>query len=239
MKLIIDHLSKSFDSKEVLSEASFTFENGNIYALLGRNGAGKTTMFSLINEELKKDGGRILLEKDGRLEPITFNDTFFMVAEPQLPKFLTGREFVKFFLEANYDKVENPKSIDDYLKLVFFDEDDADRLIEGYSTGMKNKLQMIMFLILESPIILLDEPLTNLDIIVQKQIKDIIRAMDDNHIIILSTHILSLAKDLCEKIVLLHDKKLQAVDQNIFSNPNYEEKIIDLLSDKEKEDEHE
>ena len=53
MKLVIENLSKSFDKKEVLKNINFTFENGKIYGLLGRNGAGKTTFFNCLNEDLK------------------------------------------------------------------------------------------------------------------------------------------------------------------------------------------
>ena len=58
MKLVIDHLEKHFEKKEVLRDLSFTFESGRIYGLLGRNGAGKTTFFNCLNRDLKADGGR-------------------------------------------------------------------------------------------------------------------------------------------------------------------------------------
>ena len=80
MKLIINGLSKSFGKKEVLKDASYTFNQGEVYALLGRNGAGKTTLFKLINESLDRDSGEILLEEDGKRKPIDFKDVFFMVS---------------------------------------------------------------------------------------------------------------------------------------------------------------
>lgn len=153
-----------------------------------------------------------------------------MVAEPELPKFLTGREFIKFFIEANEERIKDKKSIEEYFDLVDFDLDDADRLIQGYSTGMKNKLQMLMFLILRPKVILMDEPLTSLDVVVQLEMKKIIRKIHKDHIMIFSTHILQLAKDICDDIVLLHDKKLEKVDEAIREDKDFEEKIIHLLS---------
>ncbi|MCI5972876.1 MAG: ABC transporter ATP-binding protein, partial [Anaerococcus sp.] len=203
MKLIINGLSKSFGKKEVLKDVSYTFNQGEVYALLGRNGAGKTTLFKLINESLDKDSGEVLLEEDGKRNPIDFKDVFFMVSEPELPKFLTGREFISFFIEANRENIKNLKNIDEYLEIVELDKDDSNRLIQDYSTGMKNKLQMLMFLILKPKVILMDEPLTSLDVVVQLQMKRIIRDIHKDHIIIFSTHILQLAKDICDKIVLL------------------------------------
>ena len=98
MKLVIENLSKSFDQKEVIKDASYDFEKGTVYALLGRNGAGKTTLFRLITEAIKKDAGEIYIEENGEKTPVSFDDVFMMVAEPDLPKFLTGYEFIRFFI---------------------------------------------------------------------------------------------------------------------------------------------
>lgn len=230
MKLIIENLSKAFGKKEVLADASFTFEKGIIYALLGRNGSGKTTLFRLITDGLDKDGGEVFLEENGIKRKLEFKDIFFMVAEPELPKFLTGYEFIKFFIEANKENIKSSKTIEEYFALVDFDIEDSHRLIQGYSTGMKNKIQMMMFLILRPRVILMDEPLTSLDVVVQLEMKKIIREIHADHIIIFSTHILQLAKDICDEIVLLSDKKLQKVEENLIKNPDFEDKIIDLLS---------
>lgn len=232
MKLEIENLSKKFGKNEVLKDLNYTFDQGRVYALLGRNGAGKTTLFSLISQALKKDSGKVYLYDENGKNEISFKDVFFMVAEPELPKFLTGREFIKFFIEANDRRIKDKKSIEEYFDLVDFDLDDADRLIQGYSTGMKNKLQMLMFLILRPKVILMDEPLTSLDVVIQLEMKKIIRKIHKDHIMIFSTHILQLAKDICDDIVLLHNKKLEKVDEAIRKDKDFEEKIIHLLSSK-------
>lgn len=145
MKLIINGLSKTFAKKEVLKDVSYTFDQGEVYALLGRNGAGKTTLFKLINESLDKDSGEVLLEEDGKIKAIDFKDVFFMVSEPELPKFLTGREFISFFIEANRENIKNLKNIDEYLEVVELDKDDSNRLIQDYSTGMKTNSRCSCF----------------------------------------------------------------------------------------------
>lgn len=232
MKLIVKNLSKTFGKKEVLKNASYTFDQGEVYALLGRNGSGKTTLFKLITDSIVKDSGEVLLEVDGKTSPLDFKDVFFMVSEPELPKFLTGREFISFFIEANKENIKDIKDLDSYFSLVDLDTDDSNRLIQDYSTGMKNKLQMLMFLILRPRVILMDEPLTSLDVVIQLQMKKIIREIHKDHIIIFSTHILQLAKDICDKIVLLHDKTLNPVDSLIKDDPAFEDTIINLLSGK-------
>ncbi len=232
MKLIVKNLSKTFGKKEVLKNASYTFDQGEVYALLGRNGAGKTTLFKLITDSIVKDSGEVLLEIDGKSSPLDFKDVFFMVSEPELPKFLTGREFISFFIEANKENIKDTKDLDSYFSLVDLDIEDSNRLIQDYSTGMKNKLQMLMFLILRPRVILMDEPLTSLDVVIQLQMKKIIREIHKDHIIIFSTHILQLAKDICDRIVLLHDKSLNPVDSLIKDDPAFEDTIINLLSGK-------
>lgn len=230
MKLVIENLSKSFDDKEVIKEASYEFEKGTVYALLGRNGAGKTTLFRLITEAIKKDSGEIYIEENGTQTPVSFDDVFMMVAEPDLPKFLTGYEFIRFFIDANRENIKDLKDIDYYLDLIDFDEEDSHRLIQSYSTGMKNKIQMLMFLILKPRIILMDEPLTSLDVVVSLQMKKIIRQIHEDHIMIFSTHILQLAKDICDKIVLLSEKKLSGLDDSYLADPDFEDKLISILA---------
>lgn len=229
MRLVIENLSKKFEEKSVLMELSAKFDQGIIYALLGRNGAGKTTLFSLISKELKKDSGEIYLLEDDEKMDINLKDVFFMLAEPELPRFLTAREFINFFIDVNKERINDNLDPNYYFDLVRFDEEDKDRLIQGYSTGMRNKLQMMMFLILKPKVILMDEPLNSLDVVVQKEMKNLIKYIKNDHIIIFSTHILDLAKDISDEIVLLHKGQIEEVDREIKNNPDFEEKIIDLL----------
>ena len=229
MQLLIDNLSKSFDEKLVLYKLSITLDQGIIYGLLGRNGAGKTTLFSLIAKELEKNSGDIYLIDESSKSPLEIKDVFFMLAEPELPRFLTGREFINFFIEVNKNRIKGDLNPDIYFDQVKFDEDDKDRLIQGYSTGMRNKLQMMMFLITKPKVILMDEPLNSLDVVVQKEMKDLIKSIKDDHIIIFSTHILDLAKNMADEIVLLHKGKISEVDREIKNNPDFEEEVINLL----------
>ena len=229
MKLVIENLSKNFEEKSVLNDLSATFDQGIIYALLGRNGAGKTTLFSLLAKELKKDKGEVYLLENGEKINLASKDVFFMLAEPELPRFLTAREFVKFFIDVNKERIVDLHDSDYYFDLVKFDEEDKDRLIQGYSTGMRNKVQMMMFLILKPRVILMDEPLNSLDVVVQKEMKDLIKSIKHDHIIIFSTHILDLAKDISDEIVLLHKGQIEEVDREIKNNPDFEDKIITLL----------
>ena len=230
MKLIVNEIEKHFEEKEVLKGASFTFEKGKIYGLLGRNGAGKTTLFNCISHEIDFEGGSVSLEENGENRPVDFDMMGYAFSTPVLPEFLTGYEFVKFFLDIHKGKIENPLTVEEYAQMVGLDLPDLDRLLKGYSHGMKNKMQMLCLLISKPQIILLDEPLTSLDVVAAHEMKELLLAMKKDHIIILSTHILQLAQDLCDEIVLLHQGKLSGVDDLDCHDQGFEEHVMELLS---------
>lgn len=230
MKLIVNEIEKHFEEKEVLKGTSFTFEKGKIYGLLGRNGAGKTTLFNCISHEIDFEGGSVSLEENGENRPVDFDMMGYAFSTPVLPEFLTGYEFIKFFLDIHKGKIENPLTVEEYAQMVGLDLPDLDRLLKGYSHGMKNKMQMLCLLISKPPIILLDEPLTSLDVVAAHEMKELLLAMKKDHIIILSTHILQLAQDLCDEIVLLHQGKLSGVDNLDCHDQGFEEHVMELLS---------
>ena len=231
MQLELKKIKKSFDSKQVLKEVTFTFKKGKIYGLLGRNGAGKTTLFNCLSGEMQPDEGEAALIQDGQSGVLKPDDIGYVFATPILPEFLTGYEFLKFYMDINKGHIASEHTVDDYFDLIQIGPDDRHRLIKGYSHGMKNKIQMLCFIISKPPVILLDEPLTSLDVVVALEIKKLLREMKQDHIILFSTHILQLATDLCDEIVVLNDGRLEQVDHSIIGNPQFEEKIIHLLKD--------
>lgn len=233
MKLILDDIRKSFDKKEVLRGASFTFETGNIYGLLGRNGAGKTTLFNCINEDLDIDDGSYTIEDFGINRRVEVDDIGYVLSTPLVPEFLTGREFLKFFIDINKDTIKEEKTIDEYFDIVSIDSDDRDRLIKDYSHGMKNKMQMLVNFIANPHILLLDEPLTSFDVVVADEIKQILRYMKNDHIIIFSTHIMELALDLCDIIVILNNGELEQIDKESLDNNSFKDRIINALRGEE------
>ncbi|HKL80192.1 MAG TPA: ABC transporter ATP-binding protein [Mobilitalea sp.] len=233
MKLILDNIKKSFDEKEVLNGASFTFEKGYIYGLLGRNGAGKTTLFNCINEDLKIDSGSFRIEENGKSREVCVDDIGYVLSTPLVPEFLTGREFLKFFIDINKNRIADGKSIDEYFELMSIASDDRDRLIKDYSHGMKNKMQMLINFIANPPILLLDEPLTSFDVVVADEIKKLLRRTKSDHIIVFSTHILELALDLCDIIVILNNGELEKIEKESLGNIAFKDRIISALRGEE------
>ena len=107
--------------------------------------------------------------------------------------------------------------------------EDRSKLLKDFSHGMKNKMQMLLNLISRPKILLLDEPLTSLDVVVAEEMKQLLRVMKEDCIIIFSTHIMDLALDLCDDIVLLNHGVLEAVDKSNLDSAEFKEKIIAAL----------
>lgn len=227
MELEVKNIHKAFKKNKVLQGVDYKFVEGKIYALLGRNGAGKTTFFNIITDQLKQDEGIATL--DGK--KIENDDIFLLIAEPTLPNFLTGREFIKFVVDVNKKR---DVDIDKLFRDLQLEDEDTNKLIKDYSIGMKNKLQMIMMMIIKPKIILMDEPLSNLDIVVQLEMKKFIKEIKNDHIIIFSTHIMQLAQDICDNVVILHNGKFSDYEE-WKSKENFEEEILKILKEEKNE----
>ena len=234
MKLLeIKHLNKSFDNKEILTDINLNISSGKIVGLLGKNGAGKTTLFNCINEDIKIDGGEILLDYNGEERPLVAEDIGYVLSTPLVPEFLTGREFIKFFLDINKDKITNMKTIDEYFDFMIIDKDDRDKLLKDYSHGMKNKMQMLINFIANPLVLLLDEPLTSFDVVVAEEIKTLLRELKEDHIVILSTHIVELALDMCDDIVILNGGTLKKIERDELEETAFKDRIIQSLKEEE------
>ena len=193
---------------------------------------GKTTFLNCLNEDIKVYEGNFLVEDDnGNTRKLSITDIGYVVSTPNVPEFLTGREFLKFFLEINEKTIDNPKTIDEYFDFMKIDKEDRDKLLKDYSHGMKNKMQMLINIIAKPNILLLDEPLTSLDVVVAEEMKQMLREIKKDHILIFSTHIMELALSLCDEIVILSNGILEKIDKNNLDNTEIKDKIINALKE--------
>lgn len=231
MQLQLSSISKTFDKTIILDGASFTFETGKIYGLLGRNGAGKTTLFNCITRNLTLDTGSIHFVEEGQIRDYQNTEIGFTQTQPQLPAFMTAFEFIRFYMDIHKDQLKSSTNPEEWLSLVGIKEEDQHRLLKDFSHGMQNKVQLLLSLIVQPPVLLLDEPLTSFDPVAAHEFKQLIREAKKTSIIILSTHILQLAQDLCDEVVLLHHQKLQAIPNEKLHDPNFEQEVVSLLTD--------
>ena len=141
-----------------------------------------------------------------------------------LRKFIkkSNRKFRKRFLKKSIKM--------DYMMIP---KDTRDRLMKDYSHGTRNKMQMLINIIAKPRLMLLDEPLTSLDVVVAEEMKDILRSQKDGRVLIFSTHLLDIALDLCDEIVLLNHGRLEKVDKADLDNSDFKTKIIEALRDAE------
>ena len=231
MKLVIKNLKKSFGKKEVLKDINFTFEKGKIYGLLGRNGAGKTTFFNCLNEDIEIDEGEFYLLDHQEKKKIEAEDIGYVLSTPNVPEFLTGREFLTFFIDIHKKRIKNLKTPDEYFDFMKIEKEDRDRLLKDYSHGMKNKMQMLVHIIAQPEVLLLDEPLTSFDVIVAEEMKQMLKEIKKDHILIFSTNIMELALDLCDEIVILNKGILREMPKGNLKEKQFKEAIMEALKE--------
>ena len=201
----VSNLQKSFKANHVLKDVHFKIQKGQIFALLGSNGAGKTTIVNILSTLIKPDGGNAsICGNDVMQNPERVRHLISLTGQfAAVDGTLTGRENV--MLIAKLRSVENPDAVADSLLGRFGLGDAADKRAAVYSGGMSRKLDIAMSLIGNPEVIFLDEPTTGLDpesrIEVWKTIKDL---SENGTTILLTTQYLEEAEYLADKIAILH-----------------------------------
>ena len=233
MELILKDLYQSYDKTPVLCGVNASFMEGGIYSIIGRNGSGKTTLFNCISGNLRYQSGKILLSEQGVLRPIEFDDVGMVSASPMLPEYLTGYEFIHYFLKMRSDNEIQSEKENYYFDLVRICNKDRHNLIKNYSYGMQNKIQLLCCLLRNPRILLLDEPLSSFDIIVSHDIKQVLIEMKSDHIILMATHLLQLAVDISDEVHLLKKGILIRPPFDSITHEGFEPYIMEALKDEE------
>ncbi len=202
-------LKKSYKQLNVLKGVDFEVERGSIFALLGSNGAGKTTIVRILATLLKQDGGTAVVNgfdvassPDDVRRSISLTGQFAAVDE-----ILTGRE--NLVMIARLRRLKNPRRVaDDLLKRLSL-ADAADRRVATYSGGMRRRLDIAMSLVGRPQVIFLDEPTTGLDpegrIEVWKVVKEL---AEGGTTVLLTTQYLEEAEQLADRIAILHEGRI-------------------------------
>ncbi len=202
-------LKKSFKNKEVLKGVDFEVQRGEIFALLGSNGAGKTTAVNILSTLIKPDGGEVsICGFDVQSQPDHVRQSISLTGQfAALDGMQTGRE--NLILIAKLRGVSNPAQVADNLLARFNLTDAANRRAEKYSGGMKRRLDIAMSLIGKPSIIFLDEPTTGLDPESRIEVWDTIKELaGGGTTILLTTQYLEEAEKLADRIAILHDGKI-------------------------------
>ena len=211
MSIQVQGLQKSYEKLPVLKGVEFDVEKGSIFALLGSNGAGKTTIVKILTTLLKQDSGTaavngfdVASRPDNVRQSISLTGQFAAVDE-----ILTGRE--NLIMIARLRQIHDPRQVADDLLKRFGLTDAADRRVSTYSGGMRRKLDIAMSLIGKPQLIFLDEPTTGLDpearIEVWKTVKELAA---NGTTVFLTTQYLEEAEQLADRIAILHAGRIIA-----------------------------
>ncbi|MEU6249128.1 ATP-binding cassette domain-containing protein [Glycomyces sp. NPDC047010] len=201
----ISGLQKSYKDLHVLKGVDLDVARGSIFALLGSNGAGKTTVVRILSTLLKADQGTavvngfdVVAEPDKVRESISLTGQFAAV-DP----ILTGRE--NLVMIAKLRQVKGPKEVADGLLERFGLAEAGGRRVATYSGGMRRRLDIAMSLIGEPPVVFLDEPTTGLDPEARIEVWGIVQNLADNGTtVLLTTQYLDEAEKLADRIAILH-----------------------------------
>ncbi|OLF15237.1 ABC transporter ATP-binding protein [Actinophytocola xanthii] len=204
-------LEKSYGKVEVLCGVDFDVARGSIFALLGSNGAGKTTVVRILSTLLKADAGTasvngfdVATQAADVRESISLTGQFAAVDE-----ILSGRE--NLVLVARLRHLENPHAVADDLLGRFSLTDAGTRRVSTYSGGMRRRLDIAMSLIGNSPVIFLDEPTTGLDPEARVEVWETVKQLaGDGTTVLLTTQYLNEAEQLADRIAILHQGRIIA-----------------------------
>ena len=200
---------KSFGDLEVLRSIDLDIESGSIFALLGSNGAGKTTVVRILSTLLRADAGRaevsgfdVATQAADVRESISLTGQFAAVDE-----ILTGRE--NLVLIAKLRHIDNPGRIADEQLDRFSLTDVGGRRVATYSGGMRRRLDIAMSLVGNQPVLFLDEPTTGLDpqsrLDVWQSVRELARS---GTTVLLTTQYLDEAEHLADRIAILHEGRI-------------------------------
>jgi ABC-2 type transport system ATP-binding protein len=207
----VHQIEKSFGKKRVLSGLSFTVQKGQIFALLGENGAGKTTMIRILTTLLRPDGGQARVGGcDVVRDPDQVRRKFSLTGQSAaVDPVLTGRE--NLILIARLRHLPQPHRLADQLLRQFALTDAADRPLASYSGGMRRRLDVAMGLIGRPPILFLDEPTTGLDPRSRLALWRVIQQLKaEGRTIFLTTQYLEEADRLADTIAFLNQGRIVA-----------------------------
>ena len=245
--LVVNNLKKTFklskkqqridkthlEEKIAVNDLSFKVYEGEIYGLLGPNGAGKTTTLRIISTLIKADSGDALIEGVSVKEyPNEVRKNIgFLTSELKLEDFFTPNYLFDFFSDLH--KIDT--NIRDERKKELFSKFGIDKFSEvkigDLSTGMKQKISLVISIVHDPKFIIFDEPTNGLDIITAKTVIDFLSDLKkQGKTIIISTHIFSLVEKICDRVGIIINGKMIVSDTlaNITYDKNLEDKFFEI-----------
>lgn len=205
----IENYTKTFGDLKAVDSISLTVEKGSLFGLLGPNGSGKTTMIKMLTGQMKPSSGTAeVLGIDPSADAVRVREAVGIIPEQETPpSFLTSAEYLAFVGKIrNLEDTE--EQADWWFDFLDF-SDKRDVLCKDLSRGTRQKLMFAQAFLHTPEVALIDEPLINLDPVMQRKVKQFLKEyVSSGKTIFLSTHILEIAEDICTDVAILHKGRL-------------------------------
>ncbi|MEG0076978.1 ABC transporter ATP-binding protein [Anaerorhabdus sp.] len=228
-------LEKTKDKKKIaVNGISFEAYRGEIFGLLGPNGAGKTTTLRMIATLIKPDSGDALIDGSSIVKQAgeVRGKIGFLTSELKLEDFFTPNYLFDFFSNLHGVDTETCKQRKEYLFKRFGIDEFAEVKVENLSTGMKQKISIVISLVNDPDIIIFDEPTNGLDILTAKVVTDFLLELKrQGKSIIVSTHIFSLVEKICDRVGIVINGEMVCVDtlKNVQNGKTMEERFFEIF----------
>ncbi|HJM66414.1 MAG TPA: ABC transporter ATP-binding protein [Candidatus Thalassarchaeaceae archaeon] len=211
--LVVDGVSKNFGDVAALSDVSIQLNRGEIVGLVGGNGAGKTTLLRLLCGVYRPSDGTVRFVDDGENRPVDeVRGRLGVVPESTgLYSRLTAWENIRY-----HTRIHGREDEKSWARTVRFAraldiENELNRPTRGFSRGMRQKIALIRAIAHGPDLLLLDEPTAGLDVTSARKVRDLVRQLgNDGGTVIYSTHMLSEAQRICDRIIILHNGTVRA-----------------------------
>jgi len=204
-----ENLIKTYGELKAVDSVSLCVEKGTLFGLLGPNGSGKTTMIKMLTGQIKPASGScVVLGINPVTDGIGVRAAVGIIPEQETPpSFLTSSEYLAFVAKIRNINGAEEKADWWFDYLDFADKKDV--LCKDLSRGTRQKLMFAQAFLHNPPVALIDEPLINLDPVMQRKVKNFLKDyVEGGNTIFLSTHILEIAEDICSDFAILHKGKL-------------------------------
>lgn len=203
--LEVEGLEKRFEKVQALAGISFTCNRGELFGLLGPNGAGKTTTVRCICAIIKPDSGSVKVEgiavNDKPLEAL--RRIGVVLEDGSLYDRLTSEENIRLFAQLHgIDGNTIDKRVEEIFQTLEFEEYRR-RRFKTLSKGNKQKVMLGQALVIDPPLLILDEPTAGLDVPAQKVIRELLGKIKKERTILYSTHIMAEAEELCDRLAII------------------------------------
>ena len=234
MKLEIINITKSFKEKIAVNNFSLELKSGECVGLIGPNGAGKSTLIKMIVDMIDPNAGEVLL--NGKKISKIKKEIGYLPQYPDFFNWMTARETLTFMGQLSGVKKEVlANSIPEILTKVGLKAEENSK-VGTFSGGMKQRLGIAQALLHKPSLIVMDEPVSALDPIGRREVLNLIEEIKKDTTILLSTHILSDAEEICERFVIMKDgTKIEDTKITDLLNRNSKNKLIVEITAKDRE----